>query len=55
MINPVIVCLTLFHQKNTVSFLQECASRNVSNFSALVDQLNVEEMTVVRQAVTKGA
>lgn len=41
--------------KNTVSFLQECASRNVSNFSALVDQLSVEEMTVVRQAVTAGA
>lgn len=39
-------------QENTLSFLKECAGRNISNFNALADQLNVEEMMVVQRALT---
>ncbi|KAG5644159.1 hypothetical protein DXG03_009054 [Asterophora parasitica] len=38
-------------QAHLISFFRECAARNTSNFSALVDQLNVEETLVVRQVV----
>ncbi|KAJ2991516.1 hypothetical protein NUW54_g8173 [Trametes sanguinea] len=35
------------------SFLKECAARNTNNFSAVVDQLNPEEILVVRKAVSE--
>ncbi|PVG01815.1 ARM repeat-containing protein [Serendipita vermifera] len=38
--------------EHTLTFLKECATRNISNFNSLVDQLSAEEMIVVRQAVT---
>ncbi|OBZ68625.1 Importin-9 [Grifola frondosa] len=36
-----------------LSFLRECAARNTSNFSTVVDQLTPEEIIVVRKAVSE--
>jgi hypothetical protein len=35
-----------------LSFLRECAARNLNNFTAAVDELSPEEMLVVRQIVS---
>jgi hypothetical protein len=43
---------TFFLKENTVSFLKQCAATNTSNFNALVDQLSVEEMMVVKRAIS---
>ncbi|KII94307.1 hypothetical protein PLICRDRAFT_50286 [Plicaturopsis crispa FD-325 SS-3] len=40
-------------QGHLVSFFRECASRNTSNFSGVVDQLTAEESMVVRRVVTE--
>ncbi|KAG8780119.1 hypothetical protein FRC20_008445 [Serendipita sp. 405] len=40
--------------ENTISFLKECAARNVSNFNAMVDQLSAEEMMVVQSAISSS-
>ncbi|KDR85511.1 hypothetical protein GALMADRAFT_52743 [Galerina marginata CBS 339.88] len=39
-------------QAHLMSFLRECANQNTSNFTAIVDQLSVEEMLVVRQILS---
>ncbi|KAI8980578.1 ARM repeat-containing protein [Trametes punicea] len=44
---------TMDMQAHLVSFLRECAARNTNNFSAVVDQLNPEEIIVVRKAVSQ--
>jgi hypothetical protein len=36
-------------QAHLVGFFRECAARNTSNFSAIVEQLNVEEMLVIHR------
>ncbi|KAG2358745.1 ARM repeat-containing protein [Suillus spraguei] len=38
-------------QTHLVSFFKECASHNVNNFSANIDQLSAEEIMVVRHAI----
>ncbi|KAG1813959.1 armadillo-type protein [Suillus subaureus] len=38
-------------QAHLVSFFRECASHNVNNFSANIDQLSAEEIMVVRHAI----
>ncbi|CDO77258.1 hypothetical protein BN946_scf184753.g8 [Trametes cinnabarina] len=43
---------TMDMQAHLVSFLKECAARNTNNFSAIVDQLNPDEILVVRKAVS---
>ncbi|KAI0325407.1 ARM repeat-containing protein [Cubamyces sp. BRFM 1775] len=43
---------TMDMQAHLLSFLKECAARNTNNFSAVVDQLNPEEIIVVRKAVS---
>ncbi|PBL00281.1 ARM repeat-containing protein [Armillaria gallica] len=40
-------------QEHLTSFLRECASRNTSNFSVLVEQLTAEEMAVVQVVVSQ--
>ncbi|KAH7924492.1 ARM repeat-containing protein [Leucogyrophana mollusca] len=40
-------------QAHLVSFLRECATRNVNNFNTNVEQLSAEEMNVVRQIVAQ--
>ncbi|KAI0354778.1 ARM repeat-containing protein [Trametes cingulata] len=42
---------TMDMQAHLVSFFKECAARNTGNFSAVVEQLNPEEIVVVRKAV----
>ncbi|KAI0829067.1 ARM repeat-containing protein [Trametes gibbosa] len=42
---------TMDMQAHLLSFLKECAARNTGNFSAVVEQLNPEEVLVVRKAV----
>ncbi|KAL7284955.1 hypothetical protein ACG7TL_000044 [Trametes sanguinea] len=44
---------TMDMQAHLVSFLKECAARNTNHFSAVVDQLNPEEILVVRKAVSE--
>jgi len=38
-------------QVHLVSFLQECAAHNTSNFAGAVGQLSAEEMMVIKRAV----
>ncbi|KAJ7724258.1 ARM repeat-containing protein [Mycena metata] len=42
---------TMDMQEHLLSFFRECAARNTGSFSAVVDQMNVEEMLVVRRVV----
>ncbi|KAJ7150409.1 armadillo-type protein [Mycena filopes] len=42
---------TMDMQEHLLSFFRECATRNTGNFSGVVDQMNVEEMLVVRRVV----
>ncbi|KAJ7040268.1 ARM repeat-containing protein [Mycena alexandri] len=42
---------TMDMQEHLLSFFRECAARNTGNFSVVVDQMNVEEMLVVRRVV----
>ncbi|OJT08019.1 Importin-9 [Trametes pubescens] len=43
---------TMDMQAHLLGFLKECAARNTGNFSAVVEQLNPEEIVVVRKAVS---
>lgn len=46
-------CVVFFVSKaHLLSFLRECAARNLNNFTAAVDELSPEEMLVVRQIVS---
>ncbi|TFY79832.1 hypothetical protein EWM64_g4180 [Hericium alpestre] len=38
-------------REHTINFLQECASRGVGNFPALVDQLSAEETVVIKRVL----
>ncbi|KAJ6609355.1 ARM repeat-containing protein [Mycena sp. CBHHK59/15] len=42
---------TMDMQAHLLSFFRECAARNTSNFSGVVDQMSAEEMLVVRTVV----
>ncbi|KAJ7459076.1 armadillo-type protein [Mycena galericulata] len=43
---------TMDMQAHLLSFFRECAARNTSNFSAVVNQMSAEEMLVVRRVVS---
>lgn len=40
-------------QEHLVTFLREGAARNTNNFSVIVEQLNAEEMMLMRQIVNQ--
>ncbi|KAJ7292991.1 armadillo-type protein [Mycena rebaudengoi] len=42
---------TMDMQAHLLSFFRECATRNTSNFSGVVDQMTAEEMLVIRRVV----
>ncbi|KAF8215831.1 ARM repeat-containing protein [Mycena galopus ATCC 62051] len=42
---------TMDMQEHLLSFFRECAARNTSNFSAVVDQMSAEEMLVIRRVI----
>ncbi|KAJ7665464.1 ARM repeat-containing protein [Mycena polygramma] len=42
---------TMDMQEHLLTFFRECAARNTSNFSAVVDQMSAEEMLVIRRVV----
>lgn len=44
--------MVVLWQAHLLGFLKECAARNTGNFSAVVEQLNPEEIVVVRKAVS---
>ncbi|KAJ7754965.1 armadillo-type protein [Mycena maculata] len=43
---------TMDMQAHLFSFFRECVARNTGNFSAVVDQMNAEEILVVRRVVS---
>ncbi|KAF7307222.1 ARM repeat-containing protein [Mycena indigotica] len=45
---------TMDMQAHLHSFFRECAARNTSNFSALVDQMSAEETLVIRRVVQES-
>ncbi|KAJ7897218.1 armadillo-type protein [Mycena olivaceomarginata] len=46
---------TMDMQDHLLTFFRECAARNTSNFSAVVDQMSAEEMLVIRRVVGSPA
>ncbi len=38
-------------QAHLANFIRECAARNTNNFASVVEQLNAEEMLVIRGVV----
>lgn len=38
-------------QSHLITFFKECASRNTNNFSAVFDQLTIEESLILKQVI----